>query len=37
MLEDLNLVKIMIAGPTPVDVDVPHDLSRADPTHRTAR
>ena len=37
MLDDLNLVEIMIAGPAPVDVDVPHDLSRADPAHRTAR
>ncbi len=37
MLDDLEVVEVVIAGPAPVDVDVPHDLSRADPAHRTAR
>ena len=37
MLDDLEVVEVMIAGPAPVDVDVPHDLSRTDPAHRTAR
>ncbi len=37
MLDDLEVVEVVIAGPAPVDVDVPHDLSRAAPAHRTAR
>lgn len=37
MLDDLEVLEVVIAGPAPVDVDVPNDLTRATPTHWTVR
>jgi molybdenum cofactor cytidylyltransferase len=37
LLADLDVLEVVIAGPAPVDVDVPQDLHRAPPTQRTTQ
>ena len=37
LLADLDVLEVVIAGPAPVDVDVPQDLHRAPPVQRTTR